>query len=125
MILTYYIQPIIINLHPTLVNEGKEKFMYEKTLEKRLDNMEKIIYENIFLKNTDINEVLKQGLEKHIKSILFASIRFTLMHNCLIRAIEEKLYKYDLEKINRNITKICLHLDEILKITTEIIAIKK
>ena len=86
--------------------------------------MEKALFEKVFLKNTNIDSVLKETLKKHIKFLIFANIRFTLVHNCLIKAIDKKLYKEDLSEINRNITKICVHLDEAISTITNIITTK-
>ena len=41
--------------------------MNEKLLEKRMNKMEKAFYEKVFLKTTNINDVLKTGFAKHIK----------------------------------------------------------
>ena len=70
--------------------------MNEKTLKKRFDKMEKSLYKKVFLKNPNIHDVLKEGLKKHIKFIIFANIRFTIMHNCFIKAKKENLYNEDL-----------------------------
>lgn len=95
--------------------------MNEKTFRKRFDKMEKALYEKVFLKNLNVNDVIKKGLEKHIKFIIFANLRFTLMYKCFKRAIDENLYKEDLNDLNRSINKICVYLDEILEIITDII----
>ena len=94
--------------------------MNEKTFKKRLNKMEKTLYNDIFLKNISINDVLKKGLKKHITFILFANIRFNLFHNCLLKAIKENIFEDDLKTLNSNITKICIHLDEIINIINEI-----
>lgn len=94
--------------------------MHEKTFKRRLNKMEKTIYKKIFLANENINNVLKEGLKKHIVFILFANIRFNLFHNCLLKAIKENIFEDDLKTLNSNITKICFHLDEIINIINEI-----
>lgn len=99
--------------------------MNEKTLKKRFDKMEKTLYKKVFLKNPNIHDVLKEGLKKHIKFIIFSNIRFTIMHNCFIKAREENLFNEDLSELSRNISQICIYLDEIIKIVDEILTTKK
>ena len=94
--------------------------MNEKFLEKRLDNMEKAICEKFFLKNDNIDEVLKKTLKKHVIRIVFANFRFTFVNSCLARANKENLYKKDLSELNKKIAKICVHLDKILETLGEI-----
>lgn len=99
--------------------------MNEKTFNRRFEKMEKYIYDEIFLKSNNIEDVLRKGLKKHTMFIVFSNIRFTIMHNCLIRAMEENLFKEDLKKINREIVKICIYLDKIIDIINKILVIKK
>ena len=99
--------------------------MNEKTFRKRFDKMEKALYEKVFLKNLNVNDVIKKGLEKHIKFIIFANLRFTLMYKCFKRAIDENLYKEDLNDLNRRIAQICLYLDKITEIMIDVIYAKK
>ena len=99
--------------------------MNEKTFSRRFEKMEKYIYDEIFVKSDCIEDVLKKSLKKHTMFIVFSNIRFTIMHNCLIKAMEENLFKEDLKRINREIIKICIHLDRIIKIINKILVIKK
>ncbi len=99
--------------------------MNQKTFNRRFEKMERYIYDEIFLKSNSIEDVLKKSLKKHTIFIVFSNIRFTIMHNCLIKAMEEKLFKEDLKKINREIVKICIYLDRIIEIINKILVIKK
>jgi len=89
--------------------------MNEKTLNKRLTKIEKYIYEEIFLKNNNLEDTLRESLKKSMRYVVFANIRFTLVFNCLIKAEKEKLFKEDIENPLRTVREICAYLDIILE----------
>lgn len=89
--------------------------MNEKTLNKRLTKIEKYIYEEIFLKNNNLEDTLRESLKKSMRYVVFANIRFTLVFNCLIKAEKEKLFKEDIENPLRTVREICACLDIILE----------
>ena len=90
-----------------------------------MEKMEKALYEKVFLKHANIQDVIKEALTKHIKFVIFANMRFTLVHNCIIKARDEKLFKEDLDKLNRYITEICIYLDKIIEIIEKVLTTKK
>ena len=91
-----------------------------ETYKKRFDKMEKYLYENVFLKNADINNILVKFLRKSIKFLIYANIRFTLLHNCFLKALDEKIYEDDLSVLNKKLMEICILLDKIIEIIIEI-----
>ena len=89
--------------------------MNEKTFNKRLAKMQKYIYNEIFLKNNNLEDTLRESLRHSMRYVFFANIRFTLVFNCLIKAEKEKLFKEDIENPLRTVREICAYLDIILE----------
>lgn len=99
--------------------------MNERALEKRFNKMENIIYKNIFMKANNSNDALKESLEKYIKYLIFANLRFTIVFNCLLKSKHRNLFTEDISTQITNLAKTCVYLDKVLEIVPEIFATKK